>query len=466
MKKLTVKNDGNKSSVFNFGVQGWFIIVFCLLMFWIYCGMANSGTNVTAPALAAKFGVQVGTILTMNTIAGLFGIIFFIVIGQINQKIGARITAGIFTIVAGAAYLGVGNSVNLVMYTVCMCFVVGSMMSAGYIAGGALVSQWFPKKKGIVMGYTTMGHNLASAAFVPIISFLVGRFGIERGVVPVFIFAVTLGVVGLFLLRNKPQERGLNPDNVSDDVYKNEYWHGDEKQNLTGGWTTKKLLTLRETWLVALTTGMFQICSLGVVTQFVIRNKQLGFSHGQALMIVSMVACIGLVGSWIIGLIDERMGTKKTMTFFGIWYALSLLANATEIQSLIYLSIFMIGMSIGGSANFTTSLTTSVFGRQGFNKVNSVVFPIQGALASFSFLVNGVVSNLTGGNLRYAYIVLACIALTTSVLIRFVDEYRFNRDRHQEEEALKQSSIVRPSTHGCKTSELAFGVGMKEDTNK
>ena len=39
------------------------------------------------------------------------------------------------------------------------------------------------------------------------------------------------------------------------------------------------------------------------------------------------------------------------MVFFGIWYALSLLANATENTILVYVSIFMIGMSIGGSAN-------------------------------------------------------------------------------------------------------------------
>lgn len=120
---------------------------------------------------------------------------------------------------------------------------------------------------------------------------------------------------------------------------------------------------------------MFQICSLGVVSQMVLRNMELGFSREQATFILSLVALIGLVGSFFVGYMDERLGTKKSMLFFGIWYALSLLANATENTVLVYVSIFMIGMSIGGSANFTTSLTTSVFGRQGFSKVNSVDFP-------------------------------------------------------------------------------------------
>lgn len=284
------KHDGNKSSVVNFGVQGWVTILYCLLMFWLYAGMVNSGSNVTAPAIAEKFGILPGTVLNMNTVAGVVGVIFFIVVGQINRVIGARITSGVCLIVAGLAYLGVGNAVNLAMYTVCMCIVVGGVMSAGYISGGDLVTQWFPKKKGIVMGYTTMGHNLASVAFVPLITLLVGRLGIGNGVIPISVCAIVLGIFGLLLVRNTPQERGLNPDNVSDEVYRTEYFHGHEDP--TGGWTTGRLLRCKETWLVAVTTGMFQICSLGVVSQMVLRNMELGFSREQATFILSLVALI------------------------------------------------------------------------------------------------------------------------------------------------------------------------------
>lgn len=431
------KHDGNKSSVVNFGVQGWVTILYCLLMFWLYAGMVNSGSNVTAPAIAEKFGILPGTVLNMNTVAGVVGVIFFIVVGQINRVIGARITSGVCLIVAGLAYLGVGNAVNLAMYTVCMCIVVGGVMSAGYISGGDLVTQWFPKKKGIVMGYTTMGHNLASVAFVPLITLLVGRLGIGNGVIPISVCAIVLGILGLLLVRNTPQERGLNPDNVSDEVYRTEYFHGHEDP--TGGWTTGRLLWCKETWLVAVTTGMFQICSLGVVSQMVLRNMELGFSREQATFILSLVALIGLVGSFFVGYMDERLGTKKSMLFFGIWYALSLLANATENTVLVYVSIFMIGMSIGGSANFTTSLTTSVFGRQGFSKVNSVVFPIQGAVSALSFVVNGVVSNITGGNLRYTYLIFSGVSVVSALIVLLVDEHRFNKDWQQGQNARSAS---------------------------
>ena len=198
-----------------------------------------------------------------------------------------------------------------------------------------------------------------------------------------------------------------------------------------GGWTTGKLLATKELWLAAITTGFFQICSVGVMSQLVIRNTQLGFSQQAAMNVMTILALGGVVGSWLVGVIDDAIGTKKTMVMFGIWYAIALLLNFTAVDSvtpLVYVSLFMIAMGIGGSANFTTSLPTSIFGRQGFDKVNSVIFPIQGAVTALCFLVNGVVQKITGGQIRMAYLVFAGVALVNVLLVLMVNEHKYNRD--------------------------------------
>jgi MFS family permease len=417
-------------SVVAFGKAGWGTIIYCMAMFWFYVGFVNDGSNILAPAVAANIGVSSGTVLNCNSIAGVIGVVLFIIIGRINSKVGARITSGACCILAGITYFIVGNAPNLVIYTIFMSVVVGCIMSAGYIAGGSLVSQWFPKKKGIVMGYTTMGHNLASAFYVPFITVLVASFGICKGVVLPAALSIVLGIFGLLFIRNTPQERKMNPDNVSDEQYQAEY-ASDDSGNGDGGWTVKKLLFNRSLWMVAITTGFFQICSVGVMSQMVTRNMELGFTQTAAVSIMTVLACIGVFGSFIIGMFDDKFGTKKTMIFFGIWYITALICNITETTIGMYLSIFMIGMAIGGSANFTTSLPTSVFGRQGFDKVNSVLFPLQGLVTSMCFAVNGVVLNLTG-SLRYAYIVFACIAAVNIVLILTVDEHKYNQDYAKE----------------------------------
>ena len=430
--------DGNKNSVVNFGA-GWVVIIYCLLMFFLYVGMCNDGANITAPNVAARLGVENGTIMNMNSLAGLVGVVFFIIVGQINRKIGARMTSGICCIISGIAYMLACNASSVAIYTIAMCFVYGGIMSAGYVAGGTLVATWFPKKKGVVMGYTTMGHNLASAFYVQLVAILIAPMvaGTENigsnfstGIIPIGVAAIVLGILGMIFIRNTPQERGLNPDNVSDEVYKAEYDTTDEVEG-DGGWTTGKLLKTKELWLAAITTGFFQICSVGVMSQLVIRNTQLGFTQQEAMNVMTILALGGVVGSWLIGIIDDKIGTKKTMVGFGVWYAIALLCNfgaADSSSPLVYVSLFMIAMGIGGSANFTTSLPASIFGRHGFDKVNSVIFPIQGAVTALCFLVNGAVQLMTGGQIKMAYLVFAGVALVNVVLVLIINEHRFNRD--------------------------------------
>lgn len=420
-----------KQSMNNFGI-GWGTTLYCLLMFFLYVGMINDGTNVLAPAAAANCGVEPGTIITMNGYAGMIAVIGFIIAGQINKKIGPRLTSAICLIISGVTYIGCGNATSVMFYTVCMTLCATGMMSAGYVAGGTLVANWFPKKKGIVMGYTTMGHNFASAFYVAIMTGLIATMGsMNKASWLPGVAAIILGIVGFIFMRNTPQERGINPDNVSDEVYASEYDTAEDDSD----WTTIKLLKTKETWFAAIFTGLFQICSVGVMQQLVTRNiRDFGMTQGAALTLMTIVALIGVFGSWIIGVIDQKIGTKKTMQFFGIWYAAALVINVLakgQVGLLFYLSILMIGMGIGGSANFTTSLPTSIFGRQGFDKVNSVVFPIQGFVTAWCFVVNGIVTNVIG-NLSVAYIIFAVGAVIVSVCVTFVDEYKYNKDHKAE----------------------------------
>ena len=423
----------NSENLTKFGSAGWGTIIYCAAMFWFYVGMVNDGSNITAPAFAEKAGIEYSTVLSLGTVAGLVGFLFFIVYGQINRKIGPRKTSAICMILSGLAYVGIGMANTLIGYAICLCVVTGSSMSGGYIAGGTLVAQWFPKKKGIVMGYTTMGHNLASAFYVPMISALVGGLGLQIGVIIPSALVMILGIIGLLLMRDTPQERGIYPDNASEHQYKEEYFT--EEVDDDGGWTTKILLKTKEFWLAAVTTGLYQLVTVGIMTQLVVRNIQLGFTEVQAISLMTILACIGVAGSWGFGVIDQKYGTKKSMIVFGVWYVVALIANVTEVSVGIYLSVFMIGMAIGGSANFTTSLPAAIFGRHGFDKVNSVIFPVQGLITSMNFLLSGISIALTG-SLRGCYVVFIGVILVNLILISRIDEHKYNRDFKKEEEAV------------------------------
>ena len=375
----------------------------------------------------------------MGTIAGIVGFLFFILFGQVNIRIGSRKTSTICLVIAGIFYMILGASTSLIMYAISLCVITGSVMSGGYIAGGTLVAKWFPKKKGIVMGYTTMGHNLASAFYVPMIAFLVNTLGLQMGVMVPGILVILLGIIGLLMIRNTPEERNIYPDNVTKEVFDSEYFKSDDQEK-SKLWSTKKLLLEREFWLTSMTTGIYQLVTVGVMTQLVVRNMQLGFTQVQAISLMTFLAAIGVAGSWIFGVLDTKFGTKPTMLVFGVWYMLALFFNVLETTTTVYISVFMIGMAIGGSANFTTSLPTAVFGRHEFEKVNSVIFPVQGIITSMNFLLSGISIALTG-SLRGVYIVFIGILVVNVLLILLIDEHKFNKD-YKVSERLQEPSFA------------------------
>lgn len=414
-----------KNSLVDFGKAGWGVIIFCMAMFYFFVGFCTDGNNISAPAAAAHLGVDAGTILVRNSYAGLIGVVFYIAMSQLARKIGAKKVAAVCLIIAGISFYFIGNPPSLLGYTIAYTFLIGSSMSSGYVAGGALVAKWFPKKKGLVMGYTTAGLNIASATWVLFMTKLSGAMTFEKAVIIPCIAVVVLGLIGLFFIKDTPQEAGQNPDNVSDEVYAKEYDTKNEAED--DRWTIGQLLRMKEVWTVGLATGILQLCSTGVMSQLVSRNIELGMDADKAVYMMTVIALVGIFGSWFIGVLDDKFGTKRTMMVFCLWYALAVFANVLGTTWSMYLAVIMIGFSIGGSANFMSSFPASVFGRQGFEKMNSVVFPIQAIMTCVAFLINGVALNLTG-SLKGAFIVVACFALLDIFVVAITTDHKYNLD--------------------------------------
>ena len=421
------------NSIFGFG-KGWGIIIFCILSYFFYGGMNTDGLNVTVPLCAENIGVEQGVLFTLVSYSAFIGVLIHILWGQVVRRIGPRFTVGICLMIGGAAYILQANATTIPVFIISTALVYGCMMNAAFMGGGILVANYFPKRKGLVMGYTTMGLNLTSVIYVAILTALVAALGGGRmGVVPIAIATILLGVVCLAFVRSTPQEIGMYPDNVSREEYETSY-DATESVADDGTWTTKKLLFNPTMWGVAITTGIFNITTGCVMSNMVARNMELGMNQARAVGTMSVVALIGIFGSWLIGVFDEKCGTKRTMIGFGIFYFVATFMNflASMLGSSIpmYISILMIGIGIGGSANFTTSLAAQVFGRHSFDKVNSVLFPCQALITAMNFFVSGILRIITGNNLQWIFLCSGLISLINIPLILLLvrDEHKYNRD--------------------------------------
>ena len=249
--------------------------------------------------------------------------------------------------------------------------------------------------------------------------------------------AIVIAIIAFIIIRDTPQERGVFPDNVTEEVYKKEY--ADLSSENTSRWTVAKLLQTKEMWIVSLIIGINQLVTTGVMSQMVPRNMELGFTQERAVFLMTVCALIGLAGSYGFGFIDQKLGVKTAIRGFLIWYAVALAVNYfMNNMTGGYICVMMVGVAIGASANFMVSLPASVFGRHNFDLVYSIYFPIMEIVLMLNYKINSIALSMTG-SLRGAYLVFIALLLVNIVFISVLNVRKYNLDYQKEEEILKDA---------------------------
>ena len=116
----------------------------------------------------------------------------------------------------------------------------------GTAACPAFIANWFPRKKGIALGWATMGAPISSSAFVAGFSVLLATKGIHTAFMIFGIFAVIIGIITFFWAKNEPADVNFLSDNMAldDDIATQEVHVDNEKFSI------KNILKNRNTGLI------------------------------------------------------------------------------------------------------------------------------------------------------------------------------------------------------------------------
>lgn len=207
----TSKNVVSTSAKSNFGRKGWTLITLCGLMLYFSTGTSVDGLNATVQGLAEIHGWDTAVLLSFSTISGLVSIAGMLVFGVICNRIGARWVAVLSLVLGGLSYIWYGKVTSVTQYAIALCLVSLFSNVYAWIAGGAYLSLWFPKKKGLALGWATMGNNLASATIVLIITELAQAFGSIQ--MSITIIGIVAALWAWFTLDN-PEQAGATLDIV------------------------------------------------------------------------------------------------------------------------------------------------------------------------------------------------------------------------------------------------------------
>ncbi len=407
----------NKVS-YNFGKKGWTVISFEVILLFFMTGLTVDGLNIIVPAMAAFRGWDVNVLLSISTPAGIIALFLVMFWGKLIEKFGLKQVTVITMFLAAVATILYGNSMSVSMYAVTLVAMVTLINAFSVICGFAICTNWFPTKKGIVMGFTTIGMNLASACISIILNALSNKYNIAVALTIMGIVIAAVGVLLAFFVKATPEEAGCYPDNdpeVAKLIHKEENaMESEEKLSYI------EALKNPMVWIFGVAYGFFGLATVGIMSQLVGYFQEVrGFALSGALLVITVAAIIGMVGSVLWGIVDQKVGTKLASILFGIWYFIGIIFLIMPNQICMYIGIFMLGFAIGGNGNFAPSMASYAFGRRDFAVSYSCINTIVGVVRSCSFAVLAVLRSMTSGY-TVPYMVFAVISLLGGVMLAFV----------------------------------------------
>lgn len=412
----------------NFGKKGWAIIIFVFFLY-MFSSTPPDTLNVTADYFALKFGLDSSNaLLVFSAIGGFAGIPVSLLLGIIIAKHGVKWPTIAMLVLYAIIWFINGQASSVAMYGFIVILITAVSNSINLVSTQQIMSNWFPKTKGIALGWATMGMCFSSAIMVAVFHGMIEGIGLSAPFNLMIGICLILILFTLFWFKAYPEEAGAFPDNQpvsakeQDDTLKFLASYHSE-------WSSKRLLKNKEFWSLVLIFGFLFIGLVGTISQMIPRLVAVGMQTNVSILWLTVASIIGIPASFAWGYIDQMIGTKKTVTFFcGLWTIMmivSALGSALVSIPVSVLSVIMYACLLGGLGNLMPSMVIQVFGRFDFAHANKLVVPFVVGIRSFALIIVPIMLQIAGTgnetvgfrNVFFVFTVLSLISFILSVRI-------------------------------------------------
>lgn len=411
----------NKKKGNGFGRKGWAIIIFTLLIYMFTCTAADT-LNVSVNVFAAAHGWDANQLLMFSAIGGFVGIVISLILGFIVARCGVKWPTVVFLFAFAAIWFFHGQVKTVASYGAAVVLLTAFANTLNLVSTQQIMSNWFPRKKGIALGWATMGTCFSSAIMVAVFQGLFGK-GIAAPYNLMTVIIVIIAIVMIVWFKAYPEEAGAYPDNepMSDEERKAVM---DLIVNYKSEFTIGKLFKTKEMYMLALMWGFVALGLVANISQMIPRLCAVGIDQNMAILWLTIASIIGIPASVIWGFIDQKIGTNKTTKIFIVLWTVMLLVTAlgSALVSPVVSSVAVVFYAIllGGMMNLMPSSIIQVFGRYDFAQANKIIMPAVIGIRSFAFLVVPVMLGMAGPNVnvgyRNAFILCTILSLIAAIL--------------------------------------------------
>ena len=389
--------------------------------------MKSSGVQVTATAFAALFAIvglalyglplyydfmvrELGWSRTMvtsgNAISKLVvGPLFGFAAGWIVDRFGPRrlMMAGI--LMAGGALIGLGAT------SLAGAFYLFYFFNAlGYVCGGplpcqVLVSRWFDRTRGKVMGIAYLGIGVGGAIVPLLTAWMTAHVGWRMSLQLLGGLIVLIALPLAYFVRENP---GDDPGGAPLKPSRNE------------NASISAILRTPAFYLLAI-GSMCSIAAVGGTNQHLklFLSLDRGYSQADAAAIISLVLTISIVGRLLMGWLADRMPRKHVMLLIYVLVAAAiplLMARAAPGAASMYAFAAVFGLGLGGEYLIIPLMAGELFGIGVLGRVMGIVLTADGVAEATAPMLIGYMRDRTG-SYNTGFFLLVAIAMVGAAAI-------------------------------------------------
>ena len=292
---------------------------------WVVLGVLFMGGMVTF-GMRASFSAYISPweldFSTSRTVITTVSVISFAVLafaqpfmGRLNDYFGKSFVPSVSIFLLGICLYLTSRATQV--WQVFILFGVGfSLGSTGCsnVIGMVSISNWFVKKRGFALGLVTSGQAVGQLILVPLNLFLIREYGWRSTMAALsIIIVIVVAPLFIFLLRSKPEEKGLKPYGYMeawDDVKIEDKEKAAEKISLS----VIGVLKQRNFWLLTIPYFICGFTDVGLVqTHLIPMSEGKGFPLEVVAIASSLIAALNIAGTIVTGYLSDKFSRKRQL---------------------------------------------------------------------------------------------------------------------------------------------------------
>lgn len=376
--------------------KAYIFSVLGVIMMFFYSGFQNDHLNILRPVALEIFGFNETAADMPVTIAGFAVVVFYLICGIAFVKSGVLKILVPSTVVLGIATAVLGFSTqsgNLMLYNISL-FLVRLLVVPLQMGGFMLCGNWFIKYRGRIMGIITAGSPLFSIVGISILTKVYTSLGSISMAYTIFgVVIIVLAFCFVTFLKDKPEDLGMYPDGA-DRPPISEAEAGSEDVSL------KEILTSKVAWQLIISYGIMQFVINAMMAYMVARYMMLSPDPEnpmalwlEAVVFLSVGAALGIPMSYVLGWVDDKMGTIKASLLLNLMFFIAVIPLAIMpvggSRFLMGIWAFGVACMTGGVPTMHPCSVSYVYGRKMYQGANKWIMTIQAIIMAFALYYMG-----------------------------------------------------------------------------